>query len=268
MATYDKKCATQPVRGKGCVWDPSQWVGPFRGLVDAVRNNTTPIFMGSIHPRLKSPVGFRLAAGMHASAYGGDGALSGPTLTGCTASSSDPADRLAGVSLTFDAKLLGSERVAVRDFDTDMANTWADQDAASMMVCISQPSVKILSLKNLSTACANPNDYNPDGVKWVAAPVKAAGTSSVTIDLSKLNITAGGHINNSSITLVALRYGWPMDDLTCCPHNTERNGLAPCVPGLCPIHTSTSYLPANPFYANIVWPRGKCQCNKPQQCGQ
>ena len=63
-----------------------------------------------------------------------------------------------------------------------------------------------------------------------------------------------------------VRYGWPLGDFTCCPHQDEVEGLSPCYPAACPIKARDSGLPANPFYANIV--NGKCECMAPQTCDQ
>lgn len=42
-------------------------------------------------------------------------------------------------------------------------------------------------------------------------------------------------------------------------------GIAPCVPGNCPLYSSISELPANPFFATIS-EAGKCACTPPQTC--
>jgi hypothetical protein len=67
-------CAPQPMTAKcrGC------------DAADAAYNCLTPFYMGpSIHPRLKQPVGARLAASALALVYGKGGAVTGPTLAGC-----------------------------------------------------------------------------------------------------------------------------------------------------------------------------------------
>ena len=45
--------------------------------------HSTPVYMGGIHPRLKRPVGVRLATAAFSLVYGGDGAVTGPTIAGC-----------------------------------------------------------------------------------------------------------------------------------------------------------------------------------------
>ena len=43
--------------------------------------------MGGIHPRSKKPVGDRLGTAAYNTVYGGEGAYTGPTLSGCAAKS-------------------------------------------------------------------------------------------------------------------------------------------------------------------------------------
>jgi hypothetical protein len=86
MASYDKHCAQPDANGKygkGCEWDLSKWDDQLKVVAPGVRTNKAPIFMGSIHPRLKYPVGHRLATLAMAVAYGGKGPISGPTISGC-----------------------------------------------------------------------------------------------------------------------------------------------------------------------------------------
>ena len=40
--------------------------------------------LGTLHPRMKKPLGKRLAAGLHATAYNGSGPVGGPVLVGCS----------------------------------------------------------------------------------------------------------------------------------------------------------------------------------------
>eukprot|EP01043_Picozoa_sp_COSAG02_P009900 COSAG02_NODE_341_length_24173_cov_28.504777_19_plen_214_part_00 len=69
---------------KRCVWNVSAWNRDLAPLAPLVRNSTaTPQFMGSLHPRLKEPVGRRLAAGLVALNYNGSGPMTGPTIAGC-----------------------------------------------------------------------------------------------------------------------------------------------------------------------------------------
>jgi hypothetical protein len=67
--------------------------------------------------------------------------------------------------------------------------------------------------------------------------------------------------------LRAVRYGWPLSNEgdTCCPNKNVTGGLEVCIPGNCPVKTARTFLPANPFYANVT-AGGKCACLKPQVC--
>jgi sialate O-acetylesterase len=65
--------------------------------------------MGPIHPRIKKPLGKRLALAAHNLVYGGAGAYTGPTISGCTASTSV-------ITLYFNRTLLRGGAVAVKDY--------------------------------------------------------------------------------------------------------------------------------------------------------
>ncbi len=233
--------------GKDCIWNPARWAAPFKPLLGAIRNNTAPIFMGSIHPRLKYPVGRRLAVAAMRAVYGDEaGPVAGPTIAGCAMSSDSTSLRLL-----FNATALGNERLSVRQFDANMSN-WADTDSASLMVCVGDGTAASRG------QCASADPYfHGDGNGWQAAPVTLGSESAtIDVDLSRFEL--------DNMTVVAVRYGWPLGDSTCCPQKDAASGLAPCVPGACPIVTENTGLPANPFYANVVG--GKCRCLNPQRC--
>ena len=94
-------------------------------------------FMGGIHPRLKRPVGRRLAVAAQALISSkGKQPLTGPTIVGCT---HKQADTGAGtLTLTFNASLLGNDEVLVQDFNTNMS-TWQGVDSLTAMVCGGAP---------------------------------------------------------------------------------------------------------------------------------
>ena len=92
-----------------CVWDLSQWNRALKPLAPFARNSTaTPQFMGSLHPRLKYPVGRRLAVGLVATAYGGNNTVTGPTLSGCTFNNASHS-----ILIHFNKTLLKSDAVAI-----------------------------------------------------------------------------------------------------------------------------------------------------------
>lgn len=116
--------------------------------------------MGGIHPRLKRPVGRRLAVAaasiMHQRANSNeDGTemttntigvpFTGPTIAGCTYSSGRRSNTgyrraehsdIATPSLTlhFNQTLLAGDTLMVQDFNTNMS-TWSGVDSLTLMVC-------------------------------------------------------------------------------------------------------------------------------------
>jgi hypothetical protein len=124
-------------------------------------------------------------------------------------------------------------------------------------------------------------ENNPFDSQWTAVPLAQANLSSSAPD---------GHSDVVTLTAdlsaldgrkpLAVRLAWPLfqigvgkaDDM-CCVHAASQGNLpisdgggrAPCVPGNCPLYSSESELPANPFFATIV--DGKCTCSAPQECG-
>jgi hypothetical protein len=60
--------------------------------------------LGTLHPRIKRPVGKRLAQGLHATAYNGTMPVGGPVLAGCQVSGS-------AIHLLFNKTLLKGEKV-------------------------------------------------------------------------------------------------------------------------------------------------------------
>ena len=118
------------------------------------------------------------------------------------------------------------------------------------------------------------DDNNPFATQWTALSVSTRVSSheahgagagadevlSVTVDLSPLR----GQV------LLAVRLAWPLFATrvgkadSCCTSTDVKQGLAPCVPGNCPLYSSVSELPVNPFFAVIN--EGKCKCSAPQEC--
>ena len=136
-------------------WDASLWSPALRPLAALVRANSPAgiaanNFMGGIHPRLKRPVGRRLA---YAAAKAMDtraastGAVTGPTIAGCSASASASAGART-LELVFDAGLLNGEGLMIRAFN-DNVSSWAPEpswaggarvhDSLGMMVCTVDP---------------------------------------------------------------------------------------------------------------------------------
>merc|ERR1712232_334180 len=77
---------------------------------------------------------------------------------------------------------------------------------------------------------------------WRPAPLRLSG-GKVIADLSAFQ--------NEEV--LAVRYAWPLGDSgdTCCPQKDVSDGLAPCIPGSCPLMSAKAQLPANPFFATV-----------------
>jgi hypothetical protein len=200
---------------------------------------STPWYMGpSIHPRLKKPVGQRLALGALQTAYGaGGGGAAGGTIKGC---------RLAG-----------------------------PPSAQQLTLSFEVPAGRSLQLRayNRSGAVHSATSVQLNGSSWAAAHVAlGAAPGSVTVTLppgaAAGTITAvryawGGTDPNGAGDGAGMPNG---DDVSCC----EGDGVgAPCVPAQCPLLAAEPLapfggLPVDPFIAQIVG--GKCACPAPQVC--
>jgi len=91
-ATAEHNCsttdaATGAYSADCAVFDAAAWNAALRPIAAAVRENSAPVYMGGIHPRLKSKVSRRLAVGAANLVYGGEGPVSGLTVSGCSLSS-------------------------------------------------------------------------------------------------------------------------------------------------------------------------------------
>eukprot|EP01062_Namystynia_karyoxenos_P063041 TRINITY_DN5586_c1_g1_i8.p1 TRINITY_DN5586_c1_g1~~TRINITY_DN5586_c1_g1_i8.p1 ORF type:complete len:836 (+),score=174.70 TRINITY_DN5586_c1_g1_i8:78-2585(+) len=121
-------------------WDSSAWAPALRPYLPLVRNNSPSgiagnNFMDGIHPRLKRPVGTRLAQAYMALRHGGT--ATGPTLSGCTV-------RNSSMQLHFNETLLAGDSVSVRHFDANMSN-WDPADSLGLMVCAAPKPGKVPS---------------------------------------------------------------------------------------------------------------------------
>ena len=247
--------------------------------------NTT-YYMGPIHPRIKKPVGQRLAKAAHRLLFGGAGAYAGPTLSGCAVEQTASGGGGAGaagaaaptITLKFNRTLLRGGSVGVKNYAADAADSAMRVLVDGAYWCANttlEPKVLQGGGKQLCAdvgapswgACggalmcgtdgaALPPSGAPSlvpGAAWVAVDIKAATATTVTLDLAKLNGAAP----------LALRYAWGQPQDTCCK---PAGPTEPCVPGACPLWSPESGLPANPFTAAIV--SGKCRCVPPQVCDE
>jgi hypothetical protein len=248
MYSADDRNCSHPLRASApaqCVqpWtNLSAWDPLVAALAPQIAADTTPSFMGGIHPRIKSPLGHRLAQAYMAQFGGSPAPFTGPTVAGCTL------DAAAGrLTVAYNASLLRGERVLVQPFEVN-ASLWGVRDSAAFMLCYS----------------AAPGGGDCLGEEhlglWVPAAA-AAGSDGASAVLTLPPAPPSGGV------LAALRYGWPLSNEgdTCCPLLSVTRGLEVCIPANCPIKTATTFLPGNPFYANLT-AAGKCACLEPQRC--
>ena len=132
--------------------NPPTKMCPGCDVLDPLYNCLAPNEGPSIHPRLKKPVGQRLAAGALVSTYGFAGPISGPTISGCT---------LAGASLTVTFSVAGG------------AMFLKDNGGGAAYSGFS--------------ALVGANGTQPDTGRWVALNISQVGASSaISVDLAPL----------------------------------------------------------------------------------
>ena len=264
------KCGALLADPTRCDWNStlSEWNTALRPLAPTMRNSSeTKSFMGPIHPRVKRPVGRRLAAALVALSYGGVGAVSGPTISGCSST-------VKSLTVCFNASLLRGEHVVVTQGRNSSSTTGGVGDGATMRVCtgdardctcLSWGKVDRHSTTHntpwceIPAASATPRPPQPSRADiWWETPITLrADGLSLDLDLSVLNASAGA--------IYAVRFGWAFGGGECCASDSLRQGIVPCIPGKCGIFSAKSFLPANPFFAIID--NGHCVCTPPQRCG-
>jgi len=236
-----------------------------------------PIFMGPlIHPRLKYPVGQRLAVGAMAIAYGSSKDYAQATISGCQLTRKS-------LVIAFNKTDLRGAKISVRTYD----RSTPIRSALSVFVNSNEkffacPSSLGLGIsvkdgfcpKTLSNNKSKDYIYDISAIEqpaegiWIPLNIElAASGTEIVVDLTPL----GGQLP------LAVRYAWgdnkkgslPNDaDILCCDklaHTDE------CKPAGCPIMTVDERvvfggLPANPFIAMIRG--GKCVCPEPQSCNE
>jgi hypothetical protein len=225
---------------------------------------STNFYMGTIHPRLKYPVGSRLAEAAARSVYRmkgrNDHAIStGPTIAGCAIDNDAKA-----VRIFFNASLLAGDSVIVKEYNRSIAGR------SKMEVLVATDKSKNrLCLDAFGGQCVDDGygeNFRWEGTeaskaKWTPVHILGQGESStmgfdIVVDLDSI-----GSIEN----IMAIRYAWEGD---CCWSEHEERTLETlsrkCLPKSCPIYSAVSELPANPFIAEII--DGKCNCLPPQVC--
>ena len=221
---------------------------------------------GGIHPRTKKPVGERLGTAAFNIVYGGKGAHTGPTLSGCTYGSTS-------LTIEFNSTLLAGDTLEVRKIppivpssssllgkgEMSSAGSQLYLQINASLFCIEQYPAKNSTGGNAGynicpewaggdgkTAAGTPLD-----TQWINVNYTKATDNSITVDLAPLN----GSVPT------AVQYAWGVVD--CCDHSDPNLYVTHGCAAACPL-MSSSNLPANPFKAKIVG--GKCECVAPQVC--
>lgn len=215
-----------------CEDSPPTKTCPGCDTVDPRYNCSAPSEGPEIHPRLKVPVGARLAAGALVTKYGFSGPVTGPTISGCTYSGAGPASTL------------------VVNFTVAGGAMFLKQNGGG---------APFSGFSALVGATAIPQTG-----QWVALNIsQVGGDSAISVDLAPLK--------GQQLQAIKYAWGgtgdWPNGgDVQCCVPTPAKE----CLPAECPIFVATSLapyggLPANPFMAQIT-AEGKCECPAPQMC--
>jgi len=254
---------------------------PWRGATCPDTGNPydckVPVYMTPLlHPRLKYPVGQRLAVGAMAKAYGSSKDYAQATISGC---------QLNGQSLViaFNKIDLRGAKISVRTYN----RSTPIRSALSVFVnstekVLTCPSWLGLGLSVKGGFCPNTRSNNKsqdyiydipaveqaaEGI-WIPLNIElAASGTEILVDLTPL----GDQVP------LAVRYAWGDNkkgslptgaDILCCEKLDDTDE---CKPAGCPIMTVDERvvfggLPANPFIAMIKG--GKCYCPEPQTCNE
>jgi len=252
--------------------------------VCAVARGTSPK-KSDLHPRNKKTVGERLAIAAFNLVYGGTDAYTGPTLQGCSILEEQQSGKRI-LEVRFNSTLLRADRVSLvpypplvtprrresRRQGKTMGGSQLYVQANVSRFCM-EPIVNLAAVEDATTksqyycpswAGGNPNQtalvnrgFLDNG--WImlnytmASTDEASNRNAIHVDLSPLP---------QGINPTAIRYAWGFVD--CCDHTDPSLYVHHGCSANCPIRSSKSQLPANPFQAKIV--NGKCECIAPQSC--
>ena len=258
-----------------------------------------------LHPRVKRQVGERLARAALTQVYGGGGARSGPTISGCAVHG-------RRLSLKFNASLLNGEKLHLRGKRGALSPLQVLVNASQfcrqpLMRCPAAGSTAAggcnaavrewwcpdglgfdgggfgavnASLITSSRSANWPRPPSPyDAAHEVGGACKqrvpgACLTSWVSLDIARLLSATTAEVDLAPLggaAPVAVRYGWgdhaqgPRQG--CCDDGDPYMRITrPCEPEACPLWSEPSHLPANPFRARILG--GRCACDAPQVCAE
>ena len=211
-----------------CEGSPPTKTCPGCDTIDPRYNCSAPSEGPGIHPRLKVPVGQRLAHGALVTAYGFPGPVTGPTISGCTVTNSS-------LTVTF---AVNGGAMYVKDNGGG-------------------PAFSGFSALVGATAEAGSGQWVPLNISQVGA------TSAISVDVSPL---AGQPVSAIKYAWGATGGAPNGDDVTCCVSMPSKECLpAQCPIFVGSPMAPYGGLPANPFLAQIS-PAGKCVCTAPQAC--
>lgn len=260
----DGRCCSNALVGGGG-WPCTRGAGPH-----------TPQYMGSLHPRIKSLVGSRLAKAARSIAYGkSDEPFTGPVLESCTVGIPTDSSTFPNITLRFKRDLLMNDAVMVND-PMSQSLELADPISGWSMGNSAARTQLLASLGTGSPLQVELNGNFTHTGSWL--PVKATAKcqaqhydvrfpnrSTCYVDRDTWTKQAGYdevvvQIGLDPFTWVQLlaknvtgiRYAWGTNP--CCP-STNRNNVG-CPPASCPIQSFNSSLPAVPFWASIS--NGSC----------
>lgn len=216
-----------------CEDNPPTKTCPGCDASDPSYNCSAPSEGPGIHPRLKVPVGQRLAHGALVTAYGFPGPVAGPTISGCTLTGNGGA--APALTVTFSVS------------------------GGAMFLKANGGGAAYSGFSALVDATAAAGSG-----AWVALNISQVGsTNAISVDVRPV----------AGKTVSAIKYAWGPtggapngDDVTCCVGRADKE----CLPAECPIFVASPMapyggLPANPFLAQVDG-AGKCVCPAPQVC--
>ena len=209
-------------------------------------------------------MGDRLGRAMYNTVYGGAGAFTGPTLSGCSVSGTS-------LSVAFNTTLLRGDTLALQSLQRAGGSQLFVQVNASLF-CMEPQCL----LNATSGRCAQVDPSDKHSPIAFVCPTWAGGDGTTVFEQGMLgsgwvglNFTAAASGTAIDVDLTplagaaptAVRYAWGVVD--CCDHTDPTLYVSHGCIAQCPI-MSSSGLPANPFQARVVG--GSCECVAPQVC--
>lgn len=210
-----------------CVWGNAECVSDDCETYPFSTHCVHP-YMGAIHPRVKSPLGKRIAFQslnlFYKDKTQSTGPYNGPFLKGCTLDASSHTIRL-----DYDETRFGGDTLQTPKYNFEWMNSGV--------------SVHV----NGNRTYANSQNFGTP----ILSNITRLTNTSILVHIPQA-------VNVSEVT--GINYAW--SDTACCGNLDLKHN--PCPVEQCPIKLSNSGLPAEPFFALIV--NNKCKCILPQKC--